>query len=150
MIVTGNELINSGVANISSEIDPAKIENAINNAEFVVKDKLGDTLFLGFLNGTADDISVLLEGGEYQGRYIVGLKRAIFNLAVAFLLRTDVAATIFGSVRKKDEYSDNQTFETINDYGRFYFTLGETYLNEICEVLNAPKKPFYNNYFFGF
>lgn len=149
MIVTATELINSGVANISSEIDEAKIENAISNAEmFVVKDRLGDALYLGFLNGTADD--VLLDGGEYQGRYIVGLKRAIFNLAVAFLLRTDVAATIFGSVRKKDEYSENQTFETIDDYGRFYFTLGETYLKELCEVLNAPQKPYYNNYFFGF
>lgn len=149
MIVTANELINSGVANISSEIDTAKIENAINNAEhFIIKDRLGDTLFAGFLNGTADE--VLLNGGEYQGRYIVGLKRAIFNLAVAFLLRTDVAATVFGSVKKKDEYSENQSFDSITDYARFYFTLGETYLNELCEVLNAPKKPFYNNYFFGF
>ena len=80
---------------------------------------------------------VRIAGGIYTDerghrRYIAGAKTAIAHIVFAWLLSNNIASTTFGSVRKKDDYSDNVDPFTLC---RQYYTIGRQMLRDLCSVM---------------
>ena len=118
--------------------DRQNVEKSIFDAEvFYVKSVIGDANYIMFSGDLLVDTKeyVLKNGGEYQGLYFAGLKRAIANIAFAFLLRDNVNSVRFGSIRKYDENSSNIDENLLYNTSRHHFTIGKTYLREVVDEL---------------
>ncbi len=77
--------------------------------------------------------SVLLVGGDTtDGKYLLGLQRSASYIAYALLLRDDAFASVYGTTRKRDEYSENVEPA---DYARQWYAAGERGLSALIEQL---------------
>lgn len=142
MIITTNELLNSGLP-ISTEIDTPKLEAAIHTAEhFIIKPRLGNK-YIDITQNPAQ-YSTILNGGivtDEQGKEIAvaGLKRAEIQISFAILLRDNLNTTVFGSVLKKDEFSDQADESKIRTVGQFHIEVGMQYLKEITDYFKIKN-----------
>ena len=146
MIITVNELLTSGLP-VSDEIDERKIEQAIFTSEqFILKPRIGDKLYIDIINQPSD-FTLLLNGGvaEYEEngtvmyKYLAGLKRALLQLSFALLLRDNMSATTFGSVMKKEEYSEQASEERLNQVARYHTEVGLQFIKEVTDYLKIDN-----------
>lgn len=157
MIITVSEFLNASGLPVSDEIDDKKIERAIFTAEqFIVKPRLGDKNYIDIIN-TPLQFTTILNGGiiteedehhNIKYIYLSGLKRAMYELSFAMLLRDNLTSTTFGSVLKKDDYSDQASEERLNAVARYHTEIGMAYLKEITDywkIDNSGKN--LNNWF---
>lgn len=151
MIITTTDLLNSGLP-VSEEITDDKLQLAINTAEqFIVKPRLGE-MFVTIITEPSD-YGTILDGGIYtleDGKqvYLSGLCNAVKELSYACLLRDNLAATIFGSVLKKDDYSDQADEDKLNAVAKYHTEIGLAYLKEITDVLKIDNSGLMlNNWF---
>lgn len=151
MIITTTDLLNSGLP-VSEEISDEKLERAIKTAEqFLVKPRLG-ALYVTIITEPSE-YATILDGGIYtlpdgSEVYLSGLCEADKELAYACLLRDILAATTFGSVLKKDDYSDQSDEERLNAVARYHTEIGLAYLKEVTDVLGIDNTGLWlNNWF---
>lgn len=156
MIITANELLNSGLP-ISDEISTNTLNDAIMTAEsMIVLPRLGDTLFTD-IEFNPEDYVVVLNGGLMTKELVIGdesddssddlaivarfsgLKFAEYHLAFAVLLTNTVVATTFGTVVKKDDYSDAAGAERIERLARQHTAIGMKALKEITDWFQIPQ-----------
>ena len=137
MILQPQEMIDFG---LKISADDIELENSIFDAEnFYVKSVIGNNHYIS-LQGELDPTTkayVLVNGGTWNGLCFAGLKRAIANIAYAFLLRENVNATRFGSIRKYDENSSNIDENLLYNAAKHHFTIGKAYLTEITQELDG-------------
>lgn len=152
MIITVNDLLNSGLP-VSEELSDERLQNAITTAEqYIVKPRLGNEMFVDIIT-EPEEYTVLLDGGIYElpdGKqtYITGLCAAVKELAYACLLRESIMATTFGSTRKKDDYSDAADEDTLYNVARYHTEIGMAYLKEVTDALNIDNSgKLLNNWF---
>lgn len=143
MIIDTNELLESGMA-VSDELSDNKIEMAIETAEFyVVKKRLGDDLYISITEDPSE-YDTVLNGGvvEKDGKqiHIAGLKKAMYHLTFAFLLRDNLVVTAFSTVRKTDEYSENASDDKILTVAMQHGEIGLEYLREVTDYLGVDNK----------
>jgi hypothetical protein len=82
--------------------------------------------------------SVLLVGGDTtEGKYLLGLQRSASYIAYALLLRDNAFASVYGTTRKRDEYSENVEPA---DYARQWYASGERGLSSLIEQLIAEDR----------
>lgn len=144
MIIDINYLLDYGLP-VSDEIASERIERAIFTAEqYIVKPRLGDYYIT--ITDDPDDYYYILNGGPVtdgeKSAYLAGLKPAMAHLAFAVLLNQMVNATAFGSVIKKDEYSEPADDTRLRQAGMNNAEIGMQYLKEITDWLkidNAEK-----------
>lgn len=135
MIIDETKLKSYGLP-IGGEIQNARLLSAIREAEMaIVKQMIGDDNYrmLSSLAATAPerqggDITI---PGSTDVRTVAGSDAAISYIAMACLLRHDIHATTFGSVKKNDQHSMN--VETW-DGCRYYYTVGELWIKELCDA----------------
>lgn len=147
MLITVSELLNSGLA-ISDEIDTRKLDYAIETAELlIVKTRLGDQTYLAILDQPLEYAAVINGGvvdreehGETIYYYLNGLKRAMYELSFAYLLLNDISATVFASVRKKDDYSDNVGGEDLFLAAKAHYEIGLAYIKEVTNWLGINNE----------
>lgn len=156
MIITANELLNSGLP-ISDEISTNTLNDAIMTAEsMIVLPRLGDTLFTE-IEYNPEDYDVILNGGLMTEELVIGdesddssddlaivarfsgLKFAEYHLAFAVLLTNTVVATTFGTVVKKDDYSDAAGAERIERLARQHTAIGMKAIQEITDWFQIPQ-----------
>ena len=147
MIINDIKLKSYGLP-IGSELQAARLTAAIREAEFgIVKKMIGDDNYrtLAAMQDVAPeraggDITI---AGSSEVKTIAGVDVAIAYIAFACLLRHDVVATTFGSVKKRDEYSTAaETWEA----ARYYYSYGELWVKELCEAKGWEFSRV-NNYF---
>lgn len=138
MILNSDYLINKG---FKVSVDEEIIDKAIFDAEiFYVKSVIGDANYIRLSTGpvpvgTDDDIA--LNGGVKDNKFYAGLKQAIANITYAFLLRDNVNAVRFGTVRKYDDNSSNVDETLLYNTSKHYFTIGKAYLKEVFDLLDG-------------
>lgn len=157
MIITANELLNSGLP-ISDEISTATLNDAIMTAEImIVLPRLGDSLFTD-IECNPEDYDVILNGGLMTEELVIGdesdddssddlaivarfsgLKYAEYHLAFAVLLTNTVVSTTFGTVVKKDDYSDAAGAERIERLCRQHTAIGMKAIKEITDWFQIPQ-----------
>lgn len=148
MIIDIDYLLDAGF-DISDEINQNKLNNAIRTAEFyIVKPRLGD-LYIPILENADGDYDDIIEGGivtdeDGKEHHLAGLELAEANIAYGLLLRDNVNATIFGDVKKSDDYSDQATEADIKRVAMFHNEVGLAYLKEVTDYLKI-KQPEVNN-----
>lgn len=138
MILSPDEFINFG---LKMSVDEPTLLRALEDAElFYIKSVIGDTNYINYSTNTFTPDSmeyVILNGGIYDNHYYAGLKRAVANVAYAFLLRMNVNATRFGTVRKYDDNSSNVDETLLYNTTKHHFTIGKAYLKEVCYLLDG-------------
>ena len=155
MIITANELLNSGLP-ISDEISTSTLNDAIMTAEsMIVLPRLGDSLFTD-IELNPEDYDVILNGGLMTEELVIdgsddssedlalvarfsGLKFAEYHLAFAVLLTNTVVATTFGTVVKKDDYSDAAGADRIERLARQHTAIGMKAIQEITDWFQIPQ-----------
>lgn len=128
MILTTNILRSYGFR-IDAGIQDAQLQRAVDEAEqgFAVR-YFGQEHYQHLLTLEAND--PIIAGGTIPthdggSAIIAGYMKAVAYIAYACLLRHNINATTFGSVRKKDEHSDNvdpwEVARYFESYGRGWF-----------------------------
>lgn len=143
MLITTTEFLNCGLP-VSEEIADKKLEYAIKTAEqYIVRQRLTDTIYMDIVSNPAN-YSEVISGGvvEKDGKqmYLNGLKNVMYELAFAQLLMENVAATVFGSVIKKDDYSDQYGKDDIYMLAKRHTEIGLAYLKEIQIYLGIKNE----------
>lgn len=142
MILTVEDLIDSG---LKVSVDSKNAQLAIEDAElFYVKSVLGDSNYIHFnepVEEGSDDWKII-HGGVVNDIFVPGLKKAISHIAFAFLLRMNVNAVRFGTVKKDDNNSSNVDETTIYSTAKHHFTIGKAYLKNTCQLI--PGSSFKN------
>lgn len=139
MILTVEEFIDSG---LKVSVDNKNAQQAIEDAElFYVKSVLGDSNYIHFnepvIEGTPD--YYIVNGGIVNDIFVPGLKRAISHIAFAFLIRMNINAVRFGTVKKDDQNSSNADETTIYNTAKHHFTIGKAYLKNTCQVISGAN-----------
>lgn len=144
MLITANDIYDSGLS-VSEEIPQANIERAITTAEqFMVRPRLTNKVYIDFLNGHHTD---LFNGGVIGDNFVAGLKEAEIELSFAVLLHQTINATTFGSVTKKDDYSDYAGYDNIAAESARHIEIGLAYLKEVTDILGIKEKDQIKNNF---
>lgn len=123
---------------------------------YIVKPRLTDSKYIEIITDPTE-YEVLIEGGvatKENGEqvYLAGLKRAMCHLSYAILIRENINATSFGTVTKKDDYSDVASEERIHRVGMQNGEIGMQYLKEVTDFLGIKNndKHLQNVYFSEF
>ena len=143
MILTKEEFLNYGFK-VSAD---SSAELAIKECElFHVKSALTDEVYLR-CQEESEDMEIIREGGNLNGKVYAGLKFAIAHLSFAYLLRQNVAATRMGSVLKDSEYSSQVDSATLFEVMNFNISIGNAALREVCEYFQLDTDRVTNNAF---
>lgn len=137
MIITVNELLESGLP-ISDEIDNAKLKRAIETIEqYIVKPRLGDQMFYNMIGNPSEYTDELNGGYVIDGdrcAYLTGLKIAEYHLAFAELINMDIAATSFGSnVKLNPDVSRPTNTDELRRVGMSHTEIGLQFIKEITD-----------------
>lgn len=147
MIIDFNYLLEFGLP-ISDEIASERLERAIQTAEnYILQPRLGDDLYISILDAIRDEddtYDTILNGGVVGegpvGRlYVTGLKAALAHLAYGVLLTGYLNATTFGSVLKKDDYSDQAGLDRIHRIGMQNIETGLHYIKEVTDLMGIDN-----------
>ena len=152
-IITIQELLAS-MPRISTELTDEQLRLAIADAEdFYLRPRFGDTQWLEWLDNPAAH-EVEIEGGRTEdGKVLAGLKQAEVHIVYAHLLYDNLYVSAFGSVRKKDDYSEHPSREDIYRLCHYHWTLGNAYVRELAQYLGLKWEPWNdvaNNFFSEF
>lgn len=152
MIITIDELLSCGLQ-ISEELSNERLQMAIYTAEqYVVRPRLGDDMYLA-VTDDPDTYYEVINGGtvtkDDKQIVLAGLKQAMYHLVYAFLLRDNLTVTVFSSVRKTDEYSENVGDDKILAVGMHHGEIGLWYLKEVTDYFGIKNeaKHLPNSYF---
>ena len=145
MILTRETLKNQGLK-IDIGLTDNELDKVINDAELLVVVPMIGFHQYGQILGYSESDPRLVGGGYTKGDetfYIAGLHRAISYIAYAYLLLDDICASSFGSVRKKDDYSENvDAYEE----ARRHFASGIEHIRQLANIegwnVNAVSTPF--------
>lgn len=141
MILTVDDFLAMG---FKVSVDGQEVLRAIEEAEFFyIKSVIGDDLYIRYSSTVFDPGTleyILLNGGVYNNLFFSGLKRAVANIAFAFLLRMNVNAVRFGTVRKEDENSSNVEENLLYNASKHHFTIGKAYLKEFADYYDCDWK----------
>ena len=148
-IVSVDELL-WAMPRITTELSDSNLEQAIFDVErFYVKDRIGDALFIEYIQNPLTH-QIELEGGVTDdGKVIAGLKQVIFHLAYAHLMYDNLYVSAFGTTRKRDDYSEHPSREDIYRLCHFEWTVGSSYMREFCAWKGIKLEPNGNNDFFN-
>lgn len=141
MILTYSDLMGYGFR-IARDVPQATVELAIETAElYYLQPSLSGADFCALRD--MDATAVLISGGLYvdsddNSHFIAGLKKGLAFVAYAELLRMNINATTFGSVRKTDEYSENVDPSANIKY---CLSVGLQYIREVCELAGYKYEP---------
>lgn len=151
-IITEGELL-AAMPRISDESYSVNIEMAIKDAElFYVKPRIGDAMYQEYVENPSDHYTELYGGpttDHAEILWLAGLRQAEFHLVYAHLLRDNAYVSVFGSVRKKDDYSEQLSVGEIMKLAHYHWTLGTAYLRELCEYLGIKWNETVNNDYFN-
>lgn len=154
-IINYNDLLSSGLP-VSDEVASAKLTDAIRTAEtVVVKPRLGDEQYIDILDNPSQYTSII-DGGKVQRTvekhnpdgttstvieiaFLAGLKYAISHLAFAELLVNSTAVTTFGSVLKKDDYSDQAGVDRLERLANHHTIIGMQALTEVTDWMGIDN-----------
>lgn len=138
MLIQAEDIYDSGLP-VSTEIPNAVVERAITTAEqFMVRPRLTNKVYIDFINGLHND---LLKGGLIdENTYVTGLKQAEIELTFAIILHQSINATTFGSVKKKDDYSEYAGYDDIAEEAKRHIEIGLAYLKEITDYLEIKEE----------
>ena len=135
MFLTTTILRNQGLR-IDAGITDAVLNRCIADTQVLCEALLGADA-TAILKGE-QATSVLLVGGDTtDGKYLIGLQRSASYIAYALLLRDDAFASVYGTTRKRDEYSENVEPA---DYARQWYASGERGLSALIEQLIAEDR----------
>lgn len=154
-IITEGELL-AAMPKISDEAYSMNIEMAIKDTElFYIKPRIGDELYAEYIDNPTDHQTELYggptgqDGGNPEILWIAGLRQAEFHLAYAHLLRDNAYVSIYGTVQKRDDYSDQLSVDNIMKLAHYHWTIGTAYLRELCEYLGIKWNDRTNNDYFN-
>lgn len=152
-IITIEDLLTS-MPRISTELSDEQLRLAIADAEdFYLRPHFGDEQWIEWLNNPYDH-QVEIEGGITEdGKVLAGLKQAEVHIVYAHLLYDNLYVSAFGSVRKKDDYSEHPSREDIYRLCHYHWTLGNAYVRELALYLGIKWEPWNdvaNNFFSEF
>ena len=120
---------------IEDQVTDSKILGAIEEAELLwFKDMIGNANYVYLINLTT---SPILDGGmttDTDGNqvFVCGFKKALAYIVFAAMIRNNMVSTTFGTVQKKDDYSENRDPFTI---GKYYYSIGVGFVYEMCKIL---------------
>ena len=147
MLITPNELINSGVP-MSDDIREEEITFAIQTVEATYLKPLITPDYYATLNTStlSDDDYCVLNGDES----IMGIKSALYHLVWAYLTYDRFRLTRYTTVIKDDEHSDNPSKDEIMDLCSTHWEIGltavidalTTYGHEPSDEI-TPQPPFF-------
>lgn len=154
-IITEGELL-AAMPRVSDESYSVNITMAIKDAElFYIKPRIGDELYAEYINSPMEHQTELYggqvaqDGEDSETVWLAGLRQAEFHLVYAHLLRDNAYVSVFGSVRKKDDYSEQLSVGDIMKLAHYHHTLGTAYLRELCEYLGIKWNDRTNNDYFN-
>lgn len=131
MILNYLEYINSGVPT-SDDVSQIEVELAIKTVEhYVVKHFLGWDVYKNITQNPSDYEDVI-NGNEE----VVGLKVAIVHIVHSYVLWDRYRVSRFGSVVKKDEYSEHPEEQYLYNVCKQHYEIGIGFLLDCCEFLN--------------
>lgn len=135
MFLTSSILRNQGLR-IDAGIVDAVLNRCIADTQVLCEAMLGADA-TAILKGE-QATSVLLVGGDTtDGKYLIGLQRSASYIAYALLLRDNAFASVYGTTRKRDEYSENVEPA---DYARQWYASGERGLSALIEQLISEDR----------
>lgn len=154
-IINYNDLLESGLP-VSDEVDNVKMTDAIRTAEtIVIKPRLGNEQYIDILDNPSQYVKVI-DGGKVQRTvekrnpdgttstvieiaFLAGLKYAISHLAFAELLVNSTTVTSFGSVLKKDDYSDQAKVDRLERLANHHTIIGMQALKEVTDWMGIDN-----------
>lgn len=155
MITTVDDMLDSGLK-VSDEIPTAVIRRALKDVELnIVAPRLGGDLYRAIENDTTHEYDTYVYGGtvtvEEEDREghcgachtvektyaLAGLVDAITHIAWALLAMRDTALTVYGTVVKNDEYSENVKNDELRRSVQVALEMGMYQLNLVARALKA-------------
>lgn len=135
MILNYLEYINSGVPT-SDDVSQREVELAIKTVEhYVVKQFIGRDLYKVITQNPTvyEDV---VDGNDE----VIGLKVSIVHLVHSYILWDRYRVTRFGSVVKKDEYSEHPSEQSLYNVCKEHYEIGIGFLLDCCEFLNIKPQ----------
>lgn len=90
---------------IDAGIPDAVLDRCAIDAQVIIEAMLGREAVGAAKGLDVDPPNYIIVGGDGEDGYIIGIRRAASYIAFALLLRDDVYASVYGTTRKRDEYS---------------------------------------------
>lgn len=119
---------------IDAGIPDAVLNRSLTAAAVIAQDTIGDDARAAVSDIDAEgQYAYIVSGGtSADGRTLIGYDVAVYNIAYALLLRDNAFASVFGTTRKRDEYSENVEPA---DYARQWYAFGVSALHAVCREL---------------
>ena len=155
MITSYDDFLDSGLK-VSDEIPSSYVKRALKDVELnIVAPRLGGELYGAVEANEGHDYDTYIDGGtvtveEHDDRgpcgacetvqktyVLAGLKDAITHLAWALLAQRDMVATVYGTVVKNDEYSENVKNDELRRAVTVELEMGMYQLNLVAHCLGA-------------
>ena len=94
---------------IDAGLPDAVLNRSLTAAAVIAQDTIGDDARAAVSDIDAEgQFAYIVSGGtSADGRTLIGYDVAVYNIAYALLLRDNAFASVFGTTRKRDEYSEN-------------------------------------------
>lgn len=138
MIITYYDYINSGLPT-SDDISQQTVEMSVKTVEhYIVKGIIGSELYKD-LQVNPDNYVEFLNGSEN----VIGLKTAILHILHAYLLWDRFRITRYGTVDKKDEYSDHTSEYDLYNVCKQHYEIGIEFVLECLNFIGV--EPVKNN-----
>lgn len=145
MILSVQTFIDSGLPT-ASDISEQEISFAIKTVEQAyLKPRLGGDLYNDILTNPSTYVDAVKGTNT-----VAGLELALEHLVYGYMLYDMLHLTRYASVIKDDEHSHDPELKDIRAIASQHWELGEAFVAEVCEFLQAPtpKHPL-NNLIFG-
>lgn len=119
---------------IDAGIPDAVLNRSLTAAAVIAQDSIGDDARAAVSDIDAEgQFAYIVSGGNAaDGHTLIGYDPAVYNIAYALLLRDNAFASVFGTTRKRDEYSENVDPA---DYARQWYAFGVAALHAVCKEL---------------
>lgn len=134
MLITPTEL-RSAFPTIDRGITDDRLNGIIDRAElYILKRCMGDEAYMGLLS--LENTSPILVGGAYtdvtgKAYFLAGIRKALIHLSYAELLVENIVSTTFGTVKKKDDYSEAADPFLL---AKRMQAVGLQYIREVCSA----------------
>lgn len=145
MLIDYNSFTGSGLP-VSDNVSQERVNRCIRTAELaILKPRLGDTLYIDITTNPSQHTTEI-NGGTLTDAggnaiYVAGLKDALFHITFAVLLFDEIQATTFGSVIKKDDYSEHAGLERLEKVAKLHMEEGLAYIKEITDYNGIDNTP---------
>lgn len=119
---------------IDAGIPDGVLQRSLNSAAVIAQDCIGQDALTALLAIDPEgEFAYIVSGGNAaDGHTLIGYDVAVYNIAYALLLRDNAFASVYGTTRKRDEYSENVDPA---DYARQWYAFGVAALHAVCKEL---------------